>query len=714
MSVLYETIKNIDDDYLTGLSNKGTVKRAYKDLEGMNVEPVMSEDRILFDFDGTQCEIKMPLSESTCSCPQVGTCRHIVTLILAAKRKLDKENAGQIQEKKTDEIHPENIRVNDIQSEGEKADAGSKRLNEKMDLGKMAMKEIAEFPIADIFKKLSAKILSSTLEKIRSNILPRITKSQIITVENDSDESIVKLMHPLSASGCSCHKQGFCPHKLKALLYVKVSEKMTELSEIEKFLSSEEEQTVAPEQIEATGKKIKNMLTDLFTAGLARLSPGMKDRFFELALTCHNSGMANAENFSRELGNLIEKYQSKSAEISNVQMMEKTVEVFLNKDMVGEFRSEYSSVRDLYLVGLGARSFRSSAGYAGESIYFIEKNTGEYYTYTNAKADFYEGIGKAGAGAISPWNLGMSFKGLVGGSIRMYYGKINKAHRLSSSVDTKAEMAGSLKADAEDLKKFVYKDFSDIWKDYFETDRLSDEEEYSKLVMIKPENLRDIEFDKTTQRLKGFMVDNCGREISVSLQYKKEEAAAIRSLEKMAERLERKGTKPPVFLGMVYISDERVMFYPIETVDELSETYWEQPAAVNGQTEANKEAAKPEINEADIGQILAFLKECRTLLSDIFTSGLSVIPGYLSERLSEAKDNASKYGLLKLSELLNELYMLLEQGRHGMEEKEEVKERKVQVFCRIAEYVRLGIMMSGRELAGIRLNSGSFLKETDQ
>jgi hypothetical protein len=165
---------------------------------------------------------------------------------------------------------------------------------------------------------------------------------------------------------------------------------------------------------------------------------------------------------------------------------------------------------------------------------------------------------------------------------------------------------------------------------------------------------------------------------------------------------------------MVYISDERVMFYPIETVDELSETYWEQPAAVNGQTEANKEAAKSEINEADIGQILSFLKECRTLLSDIFTSGLSVIPGYLSERLSEAKDNASKYGLLKLSELLNEMYMLLEQGRHGMEEKEEVKERKVQVFCRIAEYVRLGIMMSGRELAGIRLNSGSFLKETDQ
>ena len=89
MSMLYDTIKVIDDDYLIGLSNKGTVKRAYKDLEGMVVDPVMSEDKISFDFEGLKCELVMPLSDSSCSCPQIGICRHIVTLVLAAKKKLE-------------------------------------------------------------------------------------------------------------------------------------------------------------------------------------------------------------------------------------------------------------------------------------------------------------------------------------------------------------------------------------------------------------------------------------------------------------------------------------------------------------------------------------------------------------------------------------------------------------------------------------------------
>ena len=33
MEGLKAFIEKVDDDYLTGLSNKGTVKRAYKDLE---------------------------------------------------------------------------------------------------------------------------------------------------------------------------------------------------------------------------------------------------------------------------------------------------------------------------------------------------------------------------------------------------------------------------------------------------------------------------------------------------------------------------------------------------------------------------------------------------------------------------------------------------------------------------------------------------------
>ena len=46
MSALLELIRRTDDDYLAGLTNKGTVKRAYKDLE--QASPAVS-------FEGEMC-----------------------------------------------------------------------------------------------------------------------------------------------------------------------------------------------------------------------------------------------------------------------------------------------------------------------------------------------------------------------------------------------------------------------------------------------------------------------------------------------------------------------------------------------------------------------------------------------------------------------------------------------------------------------------------
>lgn len=697
MSVLYDTIKAIDDDYLTGLSNKGTVKRAYKDLEGMNIEPVMSPDLISFDFDGIKCELRMPLSDSTCSCPQIGICRHIVTLILASKEKLKNETGDgteEIPDGKTDTEIAENREIDE----------------KPVDIGELAAKEIAEFPLEEILKKLSPKILEDSLERIRTKDFPRITKSQIITVEDDSDESVVKLMHPLSASGCTCHKQGMCSHKLKALLFVKVSENPEDTSEIEKYLLEENEKGIDPEKVKETEKRIKGVLSEIFTAGLARLSPAMKDRMFEMALLCHNFRMPDPENLSRELGNLIEKYQSKSAEVSNVQMMEKAVNMFLKRDTEGEFRSEYHSVHDLYLTGLGTRSFRSSGGYVGESIYFIEKNTGKYYTYTNAVADFYDGRkARPGADAVTIWNLGIPIKGLVGNSVRVYHGKVNRSHRLSSSSETRADLAGNIKDVAGELKKYIYEDFSLVWKDYFSNEEMPGDEEYKKLIMVRPARLSGVGFDNITQRLQGCMKDSCGREITISLQYKKEEATAIRGLERLAEKIEKNGTKPPVFLGIVYISDERLMFYPIETVDDLSEDA-EEAAGIEEVKEAEEQVRSL---EADKVQILEFLKECRTLISDIFTCGLAVIPAYLSGRLQEAEESALKYGLLKLSGIMKEFYELIERTRHSMEEKEEDRERKVMLFCLLAEYIRIGTDLCGKEIAGERLGISDRIIEKD-
>ena len=85
-----EWLKEIDDDYLIGISNKGLVKRAYKDKEEGNYKVLSLDAEAEVSVGGEKVIIRMPLGESRCSCPSRSICRHVVLGILALK-----ENAGE-------------------------------------------------------------------------------------------------------------------------------------------------------------------------------------------------------------------------------------------------------------------------------------------------------------------------------------------------------------------------------------------------------------------------------------------------------------------------------------------------------------------------------------------------------------------------------------------------------------------------------------------
>lgn len=90
---LMAMIKDVDDDYLIGLSNKGTVKRAYKDLDQEMPVVTWEEEGAKVALKEETCVIRMPLGESTCSCPSRSVCRHMITAILWLKKEAS-QNAG--------------------------------------------------------------------------------------------------------------------------------------------------------------------------------------------------------------------------------------------------------------------------------------------------------------------------------------------------------------------------------------------------------------------------------------------------------------------------------------------------------------------------------------------------------------------------------------------------------------------------------------------
>ncbi len=104
MSDWQRAFGEIDDDYLTGISNKGIVKRAYKDLEtipctaaGQKLQAAafLAEEEIQVTVGEETVQIRLPFAESTCSCPSRSICRHVVQGILALKAVFAADTVGK-------------------------------------------------------------------------------------------------------------------------------------------------------------------------------------------------------------------------------------------------------------------------------------------------------------------------------------------------------------------------------------------------------------------------------------------------------------------------------------------------------------------------------------------------------------------------------------------------------------------------------------------
>lgn len=91
MEALKTVLLQTEDEYLTGLSNKGTVKRAYKDLAGESPSVRWQEEGAEVSLKDAVCQIRVPLGSSSCSCPSRSICRHRIAAILYLKQELEQE-----------------------------------------------------------------------------------------------------------------------------------------------------------------------------------------------------------------------------------------------------------------------------------------------------------------------------------------------------------------------------------------------------------------------------------------------------------------------------------------------------------------------------------------------------------------------------------------------------------------------------------------------
>lgn len=85
---LKKALAEADEAYLAGLSNKGTVNRGKKDLQGLSPALTVQGEEAQVALGGETCTLRAPLGDSACTCPARGICRHLISAILWAKDQL--------------------------------------------------------------------------------------------------------------------------------------------------------------------------------------------------------------------------------------------------------------------------------------------------------------------------------------------------------------------------------------------------------------------------------------------------------------------------------------------------------------------------------------------------------------------------------------------------------------------------------------------------
>ncbi len=755
----------VDDDYLVGMANKGLVKRAYKDMEAGDYKVLSADGEAQVSVGAETATIRQPLGESTCSCPSRTICRHVLLGILALREYVGggagaegedaEEEKGTEKEKETKEekgakaekAGGAEVSGENMEAAGEFVDEGTKKggeitggdaksakkegekpekTEEGKDLKSHLLEEIAAYPLPALKKILGTKQIMDISKQMQVGQLPEITYSSVAFVKLPKGAYSVKLLSPLEYSTCTCHKKELCVHKAAALLWCKLTAGQVKAEE----LSAEEELLEYDfGQVREAAAQMKTFLAELLDTGLARTSPDVLDYLDRLALISHNAKLANFEGYWRALHDSYGNYLKRKASFNEGKLMEQFARLYQRVDLLGkskdaaqisvlagEFRAEYTLVGNLDLVGIVMEHFQSQTGYEGETVYFLEENTKEWYTYTLARPVFYETNRQRGKRekAAAPWELPVSLEELVGLRIHLSGARADARGRLSASAQTKGEVTGNCKKENRlytgDLRDWYYRDFGKLFAKQVDTKRTpwrkeaKEERRDGELVFLRPYSFTKGEFSQTEQKLMMWLYDASGREVIVELAYSKREEWGIGYLEQLTEE------KEPCFLGKLYFRDGRMRLYPV-TVFEKGELVedWEdkdgreacQKKDVTGEDFAGQmecAGTGEEENAGLMGGEVAFgkestmdvlsqvLEEARSLLEELYQSGLDTVHDSTLEGFRGMEKCARQYGLAHLSGLFRQMADGAAMRRHRLKKEED---ELAGVYAKTCEYLYL-------------------------
>ena len=620
MEELKKLLLQADDEYLTGLSNRGMVKRGYKDLEQETPEAVWSEEEAQVTWKEASCRIRVPLGSSTCSCPSRSMCRHRIGAMVFLRRKLEKE--GGERENLQGEAVPEPASGAAAGSASQPASGAAAGSAPEPASGAAVVsapepasgapaasasqpaapppsasvlrsaleQELLAFPLAKLRQAAGTRASQTFSARIESGELPQIQAGSIVTVRFPWENTVVKLLSPMEYSTCTCHKKGLCPHKALAILAYQMEKGAISLEQLK--AAEESQESWDREAISQALVSVREGIRLQLLTGLSRLSPDAEETMERLAIICHRAGLPAFSGRLRSSAFEYRQYFARSAAFDEKDLMTRLLSLYQDacrleeakkpeeiRYLAGTFRDTYQSMPRLHLTGVAAAPFKSKSGYEGERYYFLEMDQGRWYTWVDARPSFYEGVRRRPPGknehAEAPWGLNCSRERMMELAFFLIHPKAAADGRLSVSKETKSEIVGSRNLCREEVQRMVVWDYRKL----LDGEKLKSREP----VLVGAIRCKKGSFDTVRQRFSMEIADWEGRTLQVAVNYSPDEKNTIRALEQLGERLESRGETAVWFFGIPYLEEGRLCLYPVEYFERKSFTARGEDIAVPGE-----------------------------------------------------------------------------------------------------------------------------------
>ncbi len=523
-SELVSALAGADEGYLIGLSNKGTVNRAKKDLAKEQPKLEVRGDAVEVQLGGEVCTITAPLGASKCTCPSSTMCRHRIGAIVWLKARTETREPAE-------EAPPE-------------------------------FPSLRAYPAEKLLKQLGARRAGAMLFRHQSGEMPPMEENSVITVELPG--SRVRLLEPVEHSTCSCRSHSFCNHRAEALLWWQLK---TGILTPEALTAAAETDSTDPETIRGVCTAVMELLEGQLVTGLSRMPSSVCDTVERMAALSHTAGLANLERALRRLHGEYAACFARSAAFRESALLARFRDAYrlahategagdaALPGLLGTFREEYDRVgaRKLYL--LGWREFHGRGGYAGTIYYFYERELREFYTYSDLRPTFYDGRQRRGQTAV--WDLPCTLKQAWGCCLDLTGAKVNGSGNLSATKACKATLIGQRKP--WEVLPEVATDFEALLPR-----SAPGLPEVKRLALLRPTEWDHPEFDRVQQRFSMRLSDEKGRDIFLEVQYQKEEAQLIEHLEQKVAGCGPGG----VFFVSLYREGDKLKCYPMEFFED--------------------------------------------------------------------------------------------------------------------------------------------------